>query len=54
VTIENQNDIEELRRVGSIVARVLDEMLNSARPGMTTLELDAMGERLLEHSLKTF
>src|SRR5262245_26674613 len=48
VTIENQEDIEGLRRIGSIVARVLDEMLISARPGMTTLELDAIGERLLE------
>jgi methionyl aminopeptidase len=47
LTIENQNDIEGLRRIGRIVARVLDEMLSSARPGMTTLELDAIGERLL-------
>jgi methionyl aminopeptidase len=50
LTIENQNDIEGLRRIGSIVARVLEEMLSSARPGMTTLELDAIGERLLERS----
>jgi methionyl aminopeptidase len=48
VTIENQNDIDGLRRIGSIVARVLDEMLSSARAGMTTLELDAIGERLLQ------
>ena len=48
VTIENQDDIEGLRRIGSIVARVLAEMLSAARPGMTTLELDAIGDRLLE------
>lgn len=50
MTIENQNDIDGLRRIGSIVARVLDEMLRAARPGMTTLELDAIGERLLERA----
>lgn len=50
MTIENQNDIEGLHRIGRIVARVLDEMLTSARPGMTTRELDAIGERLLERS----
>jgi methionyl aminopeptidase len=48
LTIENQEDIEGLHRIGSIVARVLHEMLSSAQPGMTTLELDAIGERMLE------
>lgn len=49
MTIENQDDIEGLRRIGRIVAHVLEEMLNAARPGMTTLELDELGERLLAH-----
>lgn len=48
MTIENQDDIEGLRRIGGIVARVLEAMLSAARAGMTTLELDALGERLLE------
>ena len=30
LTIENQDDIEGLRRIGRIVARVLDEMLSAA------------------------
>ncbi len=47
MTIENEADIEGLRRIGAIVARVLDEMLSAARPGMTTLELDALGEQAL-------
>lgn len=47
MTIENQRDIDGLRRIGGIVARVLAEMLKAARPGMTTATLDAMGERLL-------
>jgi len=48
VTIENERDIEGLRRIGRIVAIVLDEMLRAARPGMTTRELDAVGARLLD------
>lgn len=48
LTIENQHDIEGLRRIGEIVAHVLETMLSSARSGMTTLELDAIGERLLQ------
>lgn len=48
MTIESQADVEGLQRIGSIVSRVLDEMLKAAEPGMTTRELDAIGERLLE------
>lgn len=48
MTIETQADVEGLRRIGSIVSFVLDEMLKAAEPGMTTRELDAIGARLLE------
>lgn len=47
MTIESQADIEGLQRIGSIVSRVLGEMLKAAEPGMTTRELDAIGDRLL-------
>jgi len=50
LTIENEHDIEALRRIGKIVASVLDEMLKAAQPGMTTRELDFIGDRLLEQS----
>ena len=48
MTIESQRDIDGLRRVGSVVARVLQEMLASLEPGMTTAELDSIGSRLLD------
>jgi methionyl aminopeptidase len=48
MTIETQGDIDGLRRVGSIVARVLQEMLDSIEPGMTTAELDSIGRVLLD------
>ncbi|AKC87008.1 type I methionyl aminopeptidase [Pseudoxanthomonas suwonensis] len=47
MTIESQSDIEALQRIGGIVARVREAMLAAARPGMTTAELDVIGERLL-------
>lgn len=47
MTIESGSDIEALQRIGGIVARVREAMLAAARPGMTTAELDAIGERML-------
>ncbi|MDD3518790.1 MAG: type I methionyl aminopeptidase [Chromatiales bacterium] len=48
MTIETQQDIEGLRRIGRIVALVLQEMERQARPGMTTRELDAIGRAELD------
>lgn len=47
MTIESQADIVALQRIGRIVSLVLHKMLDSIEPGMTTRELDAIGERLL-------
>jgi methionyl aminopeptidase len=47
MTIGNPQDIVALRRIGGIVARVLERMLDALEPGMTTAELDALGERWL-------
>jgi methionyl aminopeptidase len=47
MTIETQHDIEELQRIGSIVSRVLQHMLDAIEPGMTTRELDAIGAQML-------
>lgn len=48
MTVESQDDIDSLRRVGRIVAMVLRRMLGAMEPGMTTRELDDIGARLLE------
>jgi methionyl aminopeptidase len=48
MTIETEDDVVALKRIGKIVSDVLREMLDAAEPGMTTLELDSLGERLLE------
>ncbi len=54
MTIETQDDVSALMRIGRIVSSVLNQMLTSAEPGMTTRELDAMGASLLaKHGAKS-
>ncbi len=48
MTIESEEDVLALKRIGEIVSRVLQGVLDAAEPGMTTLELDSIGEQLLE------
>jgi methionyl aminopeptidase len=48
MTVETLAEIEGLKRIGHVVALVRDTLLEVARPGMTTAELDALGARLLE------
>lgn len=48
MTIESEDDVVALKRIGRIVSFVLQEMLDAAEPGMTTRELDVLGEKWLE------
>lgn len=48
MTIETEDDVVALKRIGRIVSSVLHDMLDAAEPGMTTRELDSLGEQLLE------
>ena len=48
MTIETQDDVDALKRIGRIVSLVLQRMLDAAEPGMTSRDLDRLGERLLE------
>lgn len=48
MTIETQDDVAALQRIGRIVSLILRQMLDAAEPGMTTRDLDRVGERLLE------
>ena len=47
MTIETEKDFEGLQRVGRVVGLVLQEMGTKVRPGMSTLELDEIGARLI-------
>ncbi|HET9030513.1 MAG TPA: type I methionyl aminopeptidase [Candidatus Aquilonibacter sp.] len=45
VTLKSAREIETMRRSGKITAKVLAGLMQAARPGMTTGELDAMAEK---------
>lgn len=48
MTIEREDQLDGLKRIGLIVGRTLDAMRRAAEPGMTTAELDEIGAALLE------
>src|SRR5512140_2336426 len=48
MTADSEKDIEALKAIGHICAETLRKMMAAARAGMTTLELDEIGRRLLE------
>jgi methionyl aminopeptidase len=45
MTISSESDLAGMQRVGKLVARTIAHMRAELRPGMTTAELDAIGER---------
>ena len=45
--VSTQKDLEQLRHIGGIVARTLREMAAALEPGISTAELDAIGEAAL-------
>ena len=45
MTVSSTLDIAGLQRVGQLVARTIAHMRASVRPGITTAELDLIGER---------
>ncbi|MBQ2262660.1 MAG: type I methionyl aminopeptidase [Loktanella sp.] len=48
MTITHQDDLDGLRKIGSIVANTMHKMAAAMEPGMTTKELDEIGRGLLE------
>ena len=53
MSIDGEEDLQGLRRIGRIVAQALQAMLRQVEPGITTAELDAIGRReLLRHDAR--
>lgn len=48
MSIQNENDLIALRKIGKIVAQCLQYMGSQLEPGITTLELDQLGQAFLE------
>ena len=47
VTIKSEREIELMREAGKILAKVHEELGKALKPGMTTKEIDRLGEELI-------
>jgi methionyl aminopeptidase len=50
MSIRNQAELQKLRAIGKIVRQALDKTAQAVRPGITTAELDKIGQRVLDES----
>ena len=48
MTIENDDDLRNLLRIGRICGEALQHMLAHVEPGMTTAQLDAIGAEFVQ------
>ncbi len=48
MTIESPADVQGLLKIGRVVGLAIKAMIDAVRPGMTTLELDAVGAAVLK------
>lgn len=48
MTITRQDELDGLKQIGRIVANTMQAMARSMEPGMTTRELDMIGQEMLE------
>lgn len=47
VTIKSPREIELMRKAGEILAKTHDELANALHPGMSTLDVDRLGEKII-------
>jgi methionyl aminopeptidase len=47
IPVKTKSEVEQMRRAGDLVARTLNLVEESARPGMTTRELDRLAEEFI-------
>ena len=48
MTVENERDLDGLRRIGRILGQALRDLGERLEPGMTTAELDELAREFLE------
>ena len=51
VTIKTVQEVEKMRTAGRYLGEVLEELVASVKPGMTTKDLDILGEKLIRKHL---
>ena len=49
VTIKSAEEIEKMRRAGKILAAVHQNLAREIKPGMSTLDIDRLGEDVFLH-----
>lgn len=47
ITLKNDRELDRMRRAGALLERVLLALKERIEPGITTLELDHLAERLI-------
>ena len=47
ITIKNEAQIQRMREAGALLHSVLEELKTHVRPGVTTMQLDAMAEKMI-------
>ena len=50
ITIKNDSQIEKMRKAGELLHSVLEELRKEIEPGVTTLHLDQMAEKLIRQA----
>ena len=50
ITIKNESQIEKMRKAGALMHEVLEKLRGEIEPGVTTLHLDQMAERLIREA----
>jgi methionyl aminopeptidase len=48
ISLKSPRELDLMRKAGAIVAQILDEMANIAKPGMTTGEIDRFAEKRIQ------
>lgn len=49
MTISSKSDLIALKKIGNIVAQAREEMIKAVKPGVTTKELDMIGQKVLSY-----
>lgn len=47
MSITTPEELEQMRAAGAVVRRVIEEMRQNVKPGVTTAQLDAIGDRVM-------
>ena len=50
ITLKNDRELDRMRRAGALLERVLLALKERIEPGITTLELDHLAERLIREA----